>query len=502
MIVFLTMRVRVKSANITRSLEIDDENILVGLAKHSIPINAYCGGRGVCKKCIIRYIENPPKPSDGEIELFGDDKINEGYRLACQHTFKDDDFIEVFESEVSFSHIEYDVCVEDESGYAAIDVGTTTISIAIVSNKEIKDAVHILNPLTPFGADVISRIAYSNAHSYQTLSKILNSAIDSIIHNMMDSLSLDKLKNIVVCANPTMLSFFLSINPEPIGEYPYKPPFLGFKDAKWNNFDVYIPNVISAFIGSDITAGLLNVDMDKDFLFIDIGTNCEFVIKQNEKLFAASVPGGPALEGGGIDYGTIAKDGAIDGIYYDGSLKISTIGNKKANGIAGSGLISAIALLRRYGIIEQDGRLIEPWEAEDIPFSLINRIKKQGFMLEQDIYITQHSIREFQLVKASLNAGLKLLSESVNSDLSLVDCIYLAGGFTKSLKEADIVDSGLLSLNKEFIFLGNSSLNGGLKLFCSKNREKLNNISQRIEYIEIANQDNFQDYYVEYMDFR
>ncbi len=496
------MKVQIKSSENTIEIETNENNPLVAFAKNSIFINAYCGGKGVCKKCIVKYITNPPQPTDKETEIFTKEEITDGYRLICLHKLKDNDYIEVFEAKPSFSKIINNICVDDDKNYIAIDIGTTTIAISLISNGKHKDTLNILNPQVSFGGDVITRIAYSNEFSKETLVSVLNSSITKAIKTLKLKHNINSIKEIVASANPTMIAFFLNQDPKSIGEYPYTPPFVGSLKTKWNDIDTYIPPIIGAFVGSDITAGLINMDIKKNFLFIDIGTNCEFILKYKDKIFAASVPGGPALEGGGIDYGTIAKDGAIESLEFDSTLKIKTINDKKPIGIAGSGLISAIALLRQFEIIDKSGRLLESWEIEDAPLQLINRIKKNGFLLDNNIFLTQNSIREFQLVKASLNAGLQLLLNKTDININKIDTIYLAGGFTKSLTKKELINSGLLTLDKEFIFLGNSSLNGSTQLFCKKNREFLENISKRINYIEIANENNFQELYLSNMDFK
>ncbi len=495
------MNIRVKNGETILDIVTEDKNILTTLARESIFINAYCGGKGVCRKCKIRYITDAPQPTKIEKQTFTQKEIDYGFRLACMHEFKSGNFIEVFESKAVFSRVAGYVCTDNSSSYVALDIGTTTISAALIQNNKLRASLNALNPQVSFGADVMSRIAYSNEHSNKILVDILNKSIKNIIDEFVKQYNVNRIEKIIVSANPTMIAFFLGLNPKSIGKYPYNPPFRFSLNTKWEGIDVYIPPVISAFIGSDITAGLINIDLSRDFLFIDIGTNCEFVLKYKNRVYAASVPGGPAIEGAGIDYGMMAKEGAIERVIFDKTLQCSTVGNKKPIGIAGSGLISAIAMLNRYGIIDKSGRILDGWEIEDAPLQLINRIKKRGFLLDNSIYLTQNSIREFQLVKAALNAGIEILMNKTKSNLNSIDNVYLSGGFTKSLSKNDIIDSNLLNINKEFVFLGNSSLSGAMKLFCKSNIEKLEKFAEDIEYIEIANEDAFQKLYIKYMDF-
>ncbi len=495
------MKVSVKNKDKIISIEAQSSDILTTLAQHSLFVSAYCSGRGLCGKCRIRYLSSPPTPAKKEKSILSDSELEKGFRLACLHKFNENDYIEVFETKPVFSADSGVVCADDNDSYIAIDIGTTTISASLIKDKKQIKTTRMLNPQVSFGGDVMTRIAKREKNSQQVLTSILNKAIKETTDKLISLSNAKKAKEIVVCANPTMLSYFLGIDTKPIGEYPYTPPFKREKKTQWNGFDIYIPPVISAFIGSDITAGLINLDISGNFLFIDIGTNCEFILKRNDSFYAASIPGGPALEGVGIDYGITAQEGAIDKVEFDKTLKCHTIGNKKPEGITGSGLISAIAFLNRFGIIDRSGRIKEAWEVEDIPFNLLNRIKKEGFLLENGIYLTQNSIREFQLVKGALNAGIDILLKKTDSDINNIEKIYISGGFTKSLTKQDIAASNLLNIDKEFVFLGNSALKGALKLFCKKNRIYLKEVAEKIEYIEIANQSSFQELYIKYMDF-
>ncbi len=483
-------------------IETEEKSILKALAQNGIYLNAYCAGRGLCGKCIIKYLSTPPEVSKIEQKHLKDDELNAGYRLACMHEIKDGDTIEILTNPISYAEEVLHPCVDKKTPQVALDIGTTTIAASLIKNGKAIKTARMLNPQVAFGADVLSRISYLKEHGGNLLFDVLQSGIERLLKDLLNKQSLSNIDLIVVSANPTILSFFLDLNPESIGQYPYRPPFIGSLTTKWRGIDTYIPPVIGAFVGSDISSGLIEIEADLgcEFLFMDIGTNCEFILSTESKLLAASVPAGPALEGAGIDYGSIASEGAIERVIFDGTLKCKTIGGKKATGIAGSGLISAIALLRRYGIIDSTGRLLEPWEVEEAPLQLISRLKKEGFLLENNIFLTKNSIRAFQLAKAALNAGITiLLHRSDNSKVP--QKLYISGGFTKSLTEEDLRDSGLIELNAKPLFLGNSALSGASKLLCESNRKKVEALSKRIEYIEIANQKEFEKLFIEKMAF-
>ncbi len=486
------MKLKVKHGDKISELQFKKgENLLKILHKNGIFITAYCGGKGICKKCLVKFLDSPPKPFEHEKAVLKE-KIDQGYRLACLHNLENEAIIEIEEVKPVFAQIEAEPCCDDDKPHIALDIGTTTIAVAYIENKRIERTLNTLNPQIAFGSDVITRIAYSNEGGFRILNSIIKDAIKGFLSRFKKPVS------IVVCANPTMLSFFLGFNPKSIGEYPYTPPFKGSLKDEFEGIDLYVPPVISAFVGSDITAALSILPEDEDFLFVDIGTNCEFILKVGSHYYSSSVPAGPALEGTNIDYGSIAQDGAIYRVSLENGFKVYTINNKKPIGIAGSGLVSAVSLLRKYGIIDRNGKLVEAWEAE-APFSLINRIKKEGFMLTEGIYLTQNSIRNFQLVKASLNAGIKILFDKVGAQEPKK--VFIGGGFSRTLTKEEIIGSGLLSFGEEFVMLGNSSIKGGVRLFCKEERDRVERLAERIEYIEIANEKGFEDLYIKSMNF-
>ncbi len=486
------MKLTVKHGDKISELQLKKgENLLKILHKNGIFITAYCGGKGICKKCLVKFLDNPPKPFEHEKATLKE-KIDQGYRLACLHSLENEAIIEIEEVKPVFAQIEAEPCCDNDKSHIALDIGTTTIAIAYIEKGKIEKTLNMLNPQIAYGSDVITRIAYSNEGGFKTLHKTINNIIKKLISDFK------KPDSMIACANPTMLSFFLGFNPKSIGEYPYTPPFKGSFKGKFDDIKLYVPPVISAFVGSDITSALSILPENQNFIFIDIGTNCEFILKIGENYYSSSVPAGPALEGVNIDYGSIAQDGAIYKVSLENGFKVYTINNKKPTGIAGSGLVSAISLLRKHGIIDKSGKIVKPWEAE-APFSLINRIKKEGFMLAEGVYLTQNSIRNFQLVKASINTGLKLLLDRKGAPEP--EKVFIGGGFSRTLTKEEITGSGLLSFGDEFVMLGNSSIKGGVRLFCEEERNKIEKIAKKIEYIEIANENRFEDLYIKSMDF-
>ena len=166
-----------KGSNVIQIKGYKEKNLLEVLAEHSIFINAYCGGMGSCKKCIVRYLKNAPKPTKNEIDAFNESELSKGFRLACQHMAKDDTAIEVFESQVSFASSSDDNCCADDSkNYIALDIGTTTIAASLIVNKKVKDNFDAITPLSPHIRIVIFVDANKNDvhNSYMLVWRVTN----------------------------------------------------------------------------------------------------------------------------------------------------------------------------------------------------------------------------------------------------------------------------------------------------------------------------------------
>ncbi len=493
------MKVSILTASGEHQFETKSHSLLELLAENGIFINAYCGGRGLCRKCLVRYRKNPPTPTPLEKESIDSDRLQKGYRLACLHRLRENDAIEVFETAPAFAEDHIESLPSGKANRVALDIGTTTIVATLVDRSGRLLTLRSINPQVSFGADVISRI--SLYPEKPAIRRVLVNRIESMLDDLKMKAETKDVELLVVAANPTMLSFFLGVDPAPIGRYPYTVPFKSPMTTVFHNIKTYIPPVISAYVGSDIVCALASIaeKTKENFLLVDIGTNCEFLLKSTKGIFSASVPGGPALEGSGVDFGMMATEGAIESVEFDGTLKIKTIGAAPPVGISGTGLISAIALLRRYGLIDKSGRLLDPWEAEEAPLQLISRLDKKGFNLTGNIRITQRTISQFQLLRAALSAGIELLLTKTGFDMP--EKVYVAGGFANALKKEILLDSGLLELEVDYEFIGNAAIKGALLLTEEGKRKHMEDLAKEIKYIEIANEPSFEELFTQRMSF-
>ena len=263
---------------------------------------------------------------------------------------------------------------------------------------------------------------------------------------------------------------------------------------------------VSAYVGADIVAGMLYANLgmtDEVVLFLDVGTNGEIALAVGNEIFTCSAAAGPAFEGASISQGMSALDGAIYRVTLDGDeLSCAVVGEKEARGICGSGLLDAVAVLRKIGLIDKTGRL----RKTEHPLS--SRIEGEGtrarFLLSDGVYLTQKDIREFQLAKGAIRAGIDVLLEHAAVNFDDIDRVLVGGAFGSSLFPLSLLRTGLLPpISVEKIhFLGNSAGQGAkLVLLNRKNEEKLQQLNKRINYIELSFIKDFSQRFVSCMQF-
>jgi len=272
-------------------------------------------------------------------------------------------------------------------------------------------------------------------------------------------------------------------------------------------------------VGSDITGGVLATRLEKlngMNLFIDIGTNGEIVLTKDSKTFACSTAAGPAFEGAAIYQGMRAASGAIESVQVkNGTVFFKTIDRSEPVGICGSGLIEAISEMIKNGMINKTGRLLLPEEIKgeplkgDLPLRLRVGLKGREFVLvfkedKEDIVITQMDIREVQLAKGAIYAGIKLMLAELNEEIKNIDRVIIAGAFGTYIDKDSGLTIGLLpKLSPEKItFVGNAAGTGSsLVLLSEEERKQANELINNIEHLELATCKNFQEEYLKAMSF-
>jgi len=418
----------------------------------------------------------------------------------------------------------------------AFDIGTTTVVgylIDLGSGEELS-AVAKTNPQVIHGDDVISRIEFAQQPKggLEKLQKEIVITLNEIIRETTQKAEIDK-SNIcetVMVGNTCMHHLFLGLNPINLAPSPYIPVIkeslsLKAKDIPGLSLspaaNIYMLPNISAFVGADIVAGILSTSMwreDKAVLLVDLGTNGEVVLGSKGELWACSAAAGPAFEGSRISSGMRAAEGAIDKVKIDNKFIIyKVIEDGKVRGICGSGLIDLIAELLKLGLINKSGKLIDREEgnfelSEEIRKRIIKGQKGNKFLLVKGketengkpIYLTQRDIREVQLAKAAIYAGIKILLKEVNIPLEDIQEIFLAGAFGNFIDKKSAVRIGLLPnlALKKIESVGNAAGRGAEIALCSNKMRKLSQeISKKVKYVELSSRPDFQEEFIKAMFF-
>jgi uncharacterized 2Fe-2S/4Fe-4S cluster protein (DUF4445 family) len=406
----------------------------------------------------------------------------------------------------------------------AIDVGTTTLAtylFDLASGRQVSVAASG-NPQRSFGADVISRIAHVRRKGFAGLHE-LQHAVTAEINRLISKLasaakiSPQSIYKAMIVGNPTMLHLLLGVDPTGIDVSPYVPVFTGALrlDAQAIGLEIHPQAVVetlpavSAYVGADVVAGIVSTGLGKlesNELFLDVGTNGEIVVASEGHMIACSTAAGPAFEGTSIKQGMSALPGAIESVTIrDHEVNCLVIGGGAATGICGSGLLDAVAELQQIGLIDTTGRL----RKTKSPLSArIEGDKKDARLrLTEDqapVYLNQQDIREFQLAKAAMRAGIETLLRHAHLPVDRLDRILIGGAFGAHLKREHLVRTGLLPRIPvdRIVAIGNSAGQGAkIALLNQQLLEKSRQVAAKIEYLELSGHSTFRETYLDHISF-
>lgn len=411
-----------------------------------------------------------------------------------------------------------DFSLEHQNIYGvAVDIGTTGLSAYLINleNGEIVSRVSGLNPQTEYGGDVITRITYCMEvpEGIDNLSKVIRNKIDEMVGELLAcAIKRSEVYRIVIAANTTMLHLFLGVKPNSIARAPYRGVFLGRQDINPRELSINIngegvltllPSA-SGYVGADILAGVVAVGFEnneKNSIFIDIGTNGEIVLNSSGKLIGASTAAGPAFEGMNIECGLRAEKGAIDSFSIDEDYKMTftTIGGTEAKGICGSGLIDIAACFVKADIVQKTGRF-----NPNMPEQLKVNFRDKKFFITEKLYISQKDIRQIQLAKGAISAGLQLLLVEVGIAIDKIEEAIIAGAFGYHINADSIRAIGLIprGFNGEIKFVGNSSIEGArLALINQGVINRISDLKDEILVMELSTREDFQECFIKELSF-
>lgn len=400
-----------------------------------------------------------------------------------------------------------------KQGYGiAVDIGTTTVAAYLYdfAAGHCVDIQSSINPQASFGVDVISRIKY--CRDQQEGLGELNTVIIQCINNLCEKLCANQeikiaaVTEMSITGNTTMLHLLANIDPSPMGEAPFPmPSAFGIKYSAEQlgiigSSNVYLANCMSSFVGGDITTAILSSDMQKDdvSLLLDIGTNGEVALHADGKILVSSTAAGPAFEGAELSCGMAAVAGAVNSVdVVQGKIITTTIGDKPAKGICGSGVIDALTLMKTSGTMDETGRI------EDGPHT-IEIEGEPAFVLTEGVYITQRDVRRIQTAKSAIAAGVLALIHSAGLNIQDVQNVYLAGGFGNYMNEHNAVQIGLLptELLPKLKNIGNAAGAGaGMALLSVEYQQQCKSIADASKHIELSTDAYFMDKYIDCMMF-
>ena len=257
---------------------------------------------------------------------------------------------------------------------------------------------------------------------------------------------------------------------------------------------------ISTYVGGDILSGLLSCGFDEKeptALLVDLGTNGEMAVGNQNRILVTSTAAGPAFEGGNISCGMGSVAGAICNVdLTDGTTKVQTIGNKPPEGLCGTGVIETVSELVKEGYVDETGHLEEPYFKSGFPLGTNSR--------GETITFTQKDVREIQLAKSAVRAGIETLLKRFGAGYEDVDAVYLAGGFGFHMSQKKAVSIGLLpkELEKKLVTVGNSSLAGAVRYLTDETApERCAKILDRASEVELSTDSAFNEFYMDYMYF-
>ena len=454
------------------------KNLLDALKENRIYPDAPCGGNGTCGKCTVQ--------------------VNGTEVLACRTVVDRDMTVVLPQAEIHI--LQESFCAEQgadplqEGNLLALDIGTTSVVCVLLDGKTGEELAKssAINPQVTFGADVISRIQAALRGELPKLTALIREQMTTLIQQVCKTADIlpETVGVVSVVGNPAMQQLFLGICPENLAEIPFAPALTEAKAVLCKEILPICPEAqllivpdIAGFIGADTVGCLLATKLyeeDALTLLVDIGTNGEMVLGNRDGMIACATAAGPAFEGANIRFGMRAAEGAIDRVWTeDGKILCSVIGGGAAEGICGSGLVDAVAVGLQLGLINKRGRILTD-----------DRI----LPLTQAVFLTQEDIRQVQLAKGAIAAGIQLMANHIGISLSDIQKVLLAGAFGTYMNPKSACRIGLLpkELEGKMTAVGNAALSGAILLTCdARVPERAQKIVETTETLELGTMPEF-----------
>jgi uncharacterized 2Fe-2S/4Fe-4S cluster protein (DUF4445 family) len=462
-----------------------------------------CGGLGRCRRCKVRVLHGHWPISLTDLRLLSADELREGWRLSCQGFIQENLTLEIaqWDSPILADETTFEFTPAEGLGIA-IDLGTTTIAAQLLDleTASILAVTTALNAQGAHGADVMTRLDFALTGGAAKLTHLIRAQINDIVNALLakSNRAAGEIRSVVLVGNTAMHHLFCGLPLDQLARDPFEPyslapeAFIG-SQLGWNLSDLHISFLppIGGFVGSDILAGVVATRLHKNpacVALMDLGTNGEVVVAHAGKILCASTAAGPAFEGARITSGMRAATGAIDSVQPNANgFHCHILGGGKPRGICGSGLVDAIATGLDAEIITPTGRF-----ASGAP----------TWPLLDTIALHQKDIRELQLAKGAIAAGLIILLQETGATLADLDQIYLAGAFGNYINRESATRIGLVPIApNKVIQAGNTALLGAKLALFPEYRAEFDSLQRQIQHVPLNERADFQENFLEQIQF-
>lgn len=465
-----------------------------------------CGGRGRCKGCKVRLLDGDLSITPEDRQRLTEAELAAGWRLACRHRAEAPLRLDLAQWEAAILTDDTAFAFTPQEGLGvAVDLGTTTLVAQLLDLQtgRVLAVRTALNDQARFGADILSRIDFAvMRHGQAQLVRTIREQLGQMIADLLGEAQADagRLRHVVLVGNTVMHHLFCGLSLEPLSHVPFEPPTPGLQcfrggDLGWSIIATahvrFLP-CLGCFVGSDILAGVLATRLHESedlSALVDLGTNGEIIVGNRDRMLCTSTAAGPAFEGARISVGMRAATGAISAVRIEkGALVCDVLGRVLPRGICGSGLVDAVACALDLGWIATTGRFRN----------------REVLKLRPPVQLIQADIRELQLAKGAIAAGLRLLCGQLGASLDDLKRVHLAGAFGNYINMASARRIGLLEVPGEKIHAaGNTALLGAkLALFdLAKPGNDYTALLSRIRHVSLNEDPAFQETFVECMTF-
>ncbi len=508
----------------TREVQAHDGDLLGQvITKADLPLEQPCAGRGTCGLCKILVEEGVAPPDEIEQQHLTPGEIALNNRLACRARVEGDSRVVlspiVVYSNKIFKESNRHRRDRDVPLGLAVDLGSTTVAglLTMLDNGEVCCGGATLNQQTVYGADVVSRLA-AGTNREEDRERLHRLAVASI-NQALDSLKLSdairaRIKRVTVVGNVAMHHLLAELPLDTIAVMPFQPyQREAIRDANAimegifaPDVQVMLPPLVGGFVGSDALACLAYFGFDEapgPMLAVDLGTNGEVMATNGERIVTASTAAGPAFEGVNISSGTRAVDGAVVAVSVNGRVELTTIADEAPVGLTGSGLLSAVHELRKAGVIDKSGKMLEhpPVLADRIEVHPTEGWRSFRLTEDGDLKLTQWDIRELQKAKGAIRAAIDVILGELDLQPEDLERVILTGSFGGAVDIDAVLGIGMLPpVRREVVETVPNGAGFGAAIFLSdEGFERGVRLAEHAEQIDLDLDPHFNMLYVSAM---